>query len=54
MTEDNAHPHFDSTRQIGVVHNGVIENAEDLKAIAVGYYLAEIWDQEVAKVQAGY
>ena len=33
---------------------GETANAEELKAIAVGYYLAEIWDQEVAKVQAGY
>ena len=31
VTEDNAHPHFDTTRQIGVVHNGVIENADELK-----------------------
>lgn len=32
VTEDNAHPHFDTTHQIGVVHNGVIENADELKA----------------------
>lgn len=32
VTRDNAHPHFDSTYQIGVVHNGVIENADELKA----------------------
>lgn len=31
VTEDNAHPHFDESRQIGVVHNGVIENADELK-----------------------
>lgn len=31
VTEDNAHPHFDASRQIGVVHNGVIENAQELK-----------------------
>lgn len=27
----NAHPHFNSTDQIGVVHNGVIENAHKLR-----------------------
>ena len=32
VTQDNAHPHFDSTYQIGVVHNGVIENAAELRA----------------------
>ncbi len=32
VTEDNAHPHFDECAQIGVVHNGVIENADALKA----------------------
>jgi glutamine---fructose-6-phosphate transaminase (isomerizing) len=32
VTRDNAHPHFDRTMQIGVVHNGVIENAAELKA----------------------
>lgn len=32
VTSDNAHPHFDEMAQIGVVHNGVIENAEALKA----------------------
>lgn len=32
VTEHNAHPHFDAARQIGVVHNGVIENADELKA----------------------
>lgn len=32
VTADNAHPHFDESAQIGVVHNGVIENADALKA----------------------
>lgn len=31
VTEDNAHPHFDQSRRIGVVHNGVIENATELR-----------------------
>lgn len=36
VTEDNAHPHFDRTHQVGVVHNGVIENADQLKAHYLG------------------
>ncbi len=32
VTDANAHPHTDPTGQIAVVHNGVIENAEHLKA----------------------
>ncbi len=30
-TEVNAHPHTDSTGRIAVVHNGIIENAEQLR-----------------------
>jgi glutamine---fructose-6-phosphate transaminase (isomerizing) len=30
-TDINAHPHTDSTRRIAVVHNGIIENAEQLR-----------------------
>jgi glucosamine--fructose-6-phosphate aminotransferase (isomerizing) len=33
VTEHNAHPHFDSSHRIGVVHNGVIENAESLRQV---------------------
>jgi glucosamine--fructose-6-phosphate aminotransferase (isomerizing) len=31
-TDNNAHPHLDATGRIAVVHNGVIENSEELKA----------------------
>jgi len=31
-TEDNAHPHTDCTGEVAVVHNGIIENYEDLRA----------------------
>ncbi len=31
-TDLNAHPHLDATGRIAVVHNGVIENSEELKA----------------------
>ncbi|MSQ03910.1 MAG: glutamine--fructose-6-phosphate transaminase (isomerizing) [Myxococcales bacterium] len=32
VTEDNAHPHLDSTNRIAVVHNGIIENHALLRA----------------------
>ncbi|WP_117595237.1 glutamine--fructose-6-phosphate transaminase (isomerizing) [Haloprofundus halophilus] len=31
-TDDNAHPHTDESGRVAVVHNGVIENYEELKA----------------------
>lgn len=32
VTEANAHPHIDGSTRIGVVHNGVIENADTLRS----------------------
>ncbi len=32
VTRANAHPHLDSTGRIAVVHNGIIENATELRA----------------------
>ncbi|MBM3193132.1 MAG: glutamine--fructose-6-phosphate transaminase (isomerizing) [Chlamydiae bacterium] len=31
ITETNAHPHFDESRSIALVHNGIIENYQKLK-----------------------
>ena len=31
VTDENAHPHFDASRRIALVHNGVIENYHALK-----------------------
>ncbi len=31
VTDENAHPHFDATGKIAIVHNGVIENYQALK-----------------------
>jgi len=31
VTDENAHPHFDATGKIALVHNGVIENYQTLK-----------------------
>ena len=46
-TLDNAHPH--STEQVAVVHNGVIENSEDLRAelITRGHVFSSETDTEV-------
>ncbi len=35
-TDRNAHPHLDCTGQVAVVHNGIIENADELRAELVG------------------
>src|SRR5512136_2540389 len=32
VTQANAHPHFDCKREIAVVHNGIVENYQDLRA----------------------
>ena len=32
VTNENAHPHFDQARRLGLVHNGVIENYLSLRA----------------------
>lgn len=31
VTDKNAHPHLDCTKQIAVLHNGIVENYQDLK-----------------------
>jgi glucosamine--fructose-6-phosphate aminotransferase (isomerizing) len=35
-TEENAHPHTDCTGEIAVVHNGIIDNHDDLRAELAG------------------
>jgi glucosamine--fructose-6-phosphate aminotransferase (isomerizing) len=32
VTRENAHPHFDRSGKLALVHNGVIENYSDLRA----------------------
>jgi glucosamine--fructose-6-phosphate aminotransferase (isomerizing) len=32
VTTDNAHPHFDCSGGVGVVHNGIVENFRELKS----------------------
>ena len=35
VSEKNAHPHTDREKTIAVVHNGIIENHQDLRAFLV-------------------
>jgi len=48
-TEDNAHPHTDAAGRIAVVHNGIIENADELRAklVAEGVEFRSQTDTEV-------
>jgi len=49
VTVENAHPHLDTHHQIAVVHNGIIENFQELKAelLAKGYHFLSETDSEV-------
>lgn len=49
VTPGNAHPHADCTGQISVVHNGIIENADQLRAelTGAGHIFATTVDSEV-------
>ena len=48
----NAHPHFDSNRQVAVVHNGIVENARELRGYLVqkGCEFTSETDSEVLAV----
>lgn len=49
VTVENAHPHLDCTKQIAVLHNGIIENFQELKAKLVeqGHTFISETDTEV-------
>lgn len=49
VTDSNAHPHSACKKNIAVVHNGIIENYEDLKTelIEMGHVFASETDTEV-------
>lgn len=49
VTEGNAHPHVDCTGRIAVVHNGIIENATELRPMleAAGHRFRSSVDSEV-------
>ena len=48
-TEENAHPHKDCTSDVWVVHNGIIENYQELKSVLVkkGHKFLSQTDTEV-------
>ncbi|WP_199549856.1 glutamine--fructose-6-phosphate transaminase (isomerizing) [Streptomyces sp. N35] len=48
-SDENAHPHMDATGKVAVVHNGIIDNADDLRAklTADGIEFASETDTEV-------
>lgn len=49
FSERNAHPHFDCVKRISVVHNGIIENHDELKKqlIKAGHVFESDTDTEV-------
>ena len=49
VTQENAHPHYDCTKQIAVLHNGIIENYEKLKQelLKKGHTFTSETDSEV-------
>lgn len=49
VTNENAHPHFDCAKNIFLVHNGIIENYQELKEklIKDGHYFNSECDTEV-------
>lgn len=55
-TDINAHPHTDSKGRIALVHNGIIENFDELKSelIKSGYKFKSSTDTEVIAIQIGY
>lgn len=49
VTKENAHPHLDCTKQIAIIHNGIIENFQELKEelIKKGHTFLSETDTEV-------
>ena len=49
VTDANAHPHLDCTKQIAVLHNGIVENYQELKAklLTQGHIFISETDTEV-------
>ncbi|MDY6148238.1 MAG: glutamine--fructose-6-phosphate transaminase (isomerizing) [Porphyromonas sp.] len=47
--ERNAHPHFSETKELAMVHNGIIENYQELKSVLIdkGYHFVSDTDTEV-------
>ncbi len=56
ITEINTHPHFSSDQHIAVVHNGIIENFQNLKKFLIdeGYIFKSETDTEVIPLLIEY
>ena len=56
ITDPNAHPHFDNKNRVALVHNGIIENYQELKNFLQqnGYFFTSETDTEVIAVLIGY
>jgi len=54
-TDINAHPHHDATDRISIVHNGIIENFQEIKSrlINKGYHFKSQTDTEIISVLIG-
>ncbi len=54
-SDENAHPHFDNSGKISIVHNGIIENYQTLKTTLEkeGYKISTPTDTEVLAVLIG-
>lgn len=47
VTNENAHPHFDCTEEIALIHNGIVENYRDLKEALTKHHFKSETDTEV-------
>ncbi|MGQ9468875.1 MAG: glutamine--fructose-6-phosphate transaminase (isomerizing) [Nitrososphaerales archaeon] len=49
VTKENAHPHTSCRKEVAIVHNGIIENYQEIKRslLAEGHYFASQTDSEV-------
>jgi glucosamine--fructose-6-phosphate aminotransferase (isomerizing) len=54
-TDINAHPHSDNKKRISIVHNGIIENFQDIKKklLNKGYFFDSQTDTEIIAVLIG-
>ena len=54
-TDENAHPHNDEKNRISLVHNGIIENCQELKKMLIdeGYTFRSQTDTEVIAILIG-
>ncbi len=55
-TDANAHPHCDTQQRISLVHNGIIENYQELKSMLMndGYVFSSQTDTEVIAAMIGH